>query len=264
MKKFCLVLGGGGAKGYAHIGVLKVLEENGIIPDLIVGTSAGALIGGMYASGTPLKEIEALASQITKSHIIDVDAMVLVKNNLLRGKKIDKLLTKIFEDRDMMDNKIKFVSVATNLDNGNERVLDSGKVKDCVRASIAIPLIIPPINIDGEILCDGGLVNNLPTSVAKTLCPESVILAVDVIGDYKMEKCKFKLAQNILNIVNLTLVQSRRYRPVLEDIYVKITQPDISSISYSQENAKKATKRGVKQTNLILDELKSLLKEKQN
>ena len=160
MKKLALVLGGGAAKGYAHIGVLKALEENGIKPDLIVGTSMGALVGGMYAMGKTPDEKEALATSIDSMGKLSLHS-IIKDGNLLNIKKTQKILQGNFKDATFEQLKTKFVAVSTNMLTGKQFLFDSGLVYNGVLASISIPGVFQTVEINGNIYCDGGVVNNL-------------------------------------------------------------------------------------------------------
>ena len=121
MKKLALVLGGGAAKGYAHIGVLKVLEKNGIKPDLIVGTSMGALVGGMYALGKTTEELEKMASKFNSIGGFSLYG-TLFKGNVLNIAKVKKIFNENFKDTKQEETQIKFVAIATDLKKGEPKI----------------------------------------------------------------------------------------------------------------------------------------------
>ena len=152
MKKLALVLGGGGAKGFAHIGVIKVLEENGIKPSLIVGTSMGAIIGGLYSSGLSIEEIEAKVKKLSNRAVSDFSFISLKNGSFFKGKKIENLIKESLGDINHKDLKTEFIAVATELATGKQCNLSSGVVWKNILASSAIPAVFPAVEIDGKIL----------------------------------------------------------------------------------------------------------------
>ena len=204
MKKLALVLGGGAAKGYAHIGVIKVLERYGLRPDLIVGTSMGALIGAMYAVGKDVHYMEKLVAKFNSIGNFSLISTIF-KGNVLNVNKIKKILIKEFADIKQEETPIPFVCVATNMKTGEAKNFDQGLLRDNVMASISIPGVFPCTKIGDEVFCDGGLVNNLAEDVAREILPEAVIVSVDVIGEYskQIEKLRFKTMENLINALTI-------------------------------------------------------------
>ena len=218
MKKLALVLGGGAAKGYAHIGVIKVLEKQGLKPELIVGTSMGALIGGMYAIGKDVQYMEKLVSKFNSIGNFSL-VSTLFKGNVLNVNKVKKILDKEFSNTKQEETPIKFVCVATDMKTGCSKNFDSGMLKDNVMASISIPGIFPNAKIDGHVYCDGGLVNNLAEDVARESLPDAVLVSVDVIGEYskQIEHIKFKTMENLLNAITIMTQNVVKNKPILAD-----------------------------------------------
>ena len=184
-KKIGLALGSGAARGLAHIGVLEVLTKEGIPIDMIVGTSAGAGVGALYARGLDIdwvkKETLALATNWTKiAPLIDPS---LPKTGLIKGKKIKDLLAYyIGGNIKFSDLKIPFACIATDIDTGEEVVIERGSVPEALRASISVPTIFTVVKWEGRYLVDGGLVNPVPVSVVKRMGADFVI-AVNVAPD---------------------------------------------------------------------------------
>lgn len=263
MKKLSLVLGGGAAKGFAHIGVIKVLKEYGIEPNLIVGTSMGAIIGGAYASGLKPEEMEEFASKITNNKVIDFNLFSMIKNGyVLNGKKLEKLIHNLLGDVKHEDLKTPFVAVATELSSGKQINLKKGLVYKNVLASSAIPAVFPSVEIDGKILSDGGLKDNLPANIARKIKPEGIILSIDVIGDYEkqIEREGMKIVNQILNMGTLLMTQNIKIQKDLSDLYVKITQPKINQMNFSTEavidsitNGEKAMRKNINQLIALLE-----------
>jgi NTE family protein len=161
-----LVLGSGGARGLAHIGVIAWLEENGYHIRSIAGSSMGALVGGIYAAG----ELEVYRRWVSALELVDVLRLLDLSfggAGLIKGERLMGVLRDLIGDRDIEDLPLPFTAVATELDTGREVWLDRGSLFDAIRASIAIPTIFTPQEIGGRRLVDGGLVNPIP--IAPTL-----------------------------------------------------------------------------------------------
>ncbi|MFC1908330.1 patatin-like phospholipase family protein [Chloroflexota bacterium] len=182
-KKVGLALGSGAARGLAHIGVLAVLEKEGIPIDMIAGTSAGAAIGAIYARGKTSAEIEKLVLEITSKRIASFIDPSLPKTGFIKGNKFKELLTSVIGNNlKFSDLIIPFACVATDINTGEEVIFDSGSVTEAVRASISIPAIFSAVKSGGRYLVDGALVNPVPVSVLKKM-GAGFIIAVNVIPD---------------------------------------------------------------------------------
>jgi len=176
-------LGGGAARGMFHIGVLSVLEEYGITPDIIAGTSMGSIIGAMYASGLKTSDLKQIARSIDWKQIMRLtDIVALPKSGLIQGKRIAALLKSILGDTDFSRLKCKYAAVAADLYTGQQVVFTEGSLIEAIRASISIPGIFTPVHYEGHYLVDGGLVNVVPVSVCRDLGADFVI-GVNVIPD---------------------------------------------------------------------------------
>ncbi len=160
--KVGLALGSGGAKGLAHIGVLKVLEEFGIKPNFISGTSIGAIIGGLYAYGLSIKEIEKIALEIDKKKQKDVLSLKPSLSGLISQEKIFEFYYSIFGKTKIEEIKTKFLCVATDIQTGDEIIMNKGELTKAVVSSASIPIIFPPVKYKNRYLVDGGLVNPIP------------------------------------------------------------------------------------------------------
>ena len=180
MKKVGLALGGGAARGLAHIGVLEVLEREGIPVDMIAGTSAGAAIGALYAEGRPASQIKELALNTGWRRLVSLVDLTLPRSGLIEGTKIKKLLRSIIGDISFSDLKIPLACVATDIRSGEEVVIKDGPVLEAVRASISIPAIFTAVKWQDRYLVDGGLVNPVPVRTVRKMGADLVI-AVNVI-----------------------------------------------------------------------------------
>ena len=180
MKKIGLALGGGAARGLAHIGVLEVLEREGIPVDMIAGTSAGAAIGALYAEGRTAGQIKELALNTGWRQLVSLVDLTLPRSGLIEGTKVKNLLKSIIGDISFSDLKIPLACVATDIRSGEEVVISDGPVLEGVRASISIPAIFTAVKRQDRYLVDGGLVNPVPVSTVRKMGADLVI-AVNVI-----------------------------------------------------------------------------------
>lgn len=262
MKKLVLVLSGGAAKGFAHIGVLKILQRYGIVPDAIIGTSMGALVGGAYAAGVSLNEIENMAKEFTGIGNFSLFS-TLFKGNVLNVSKVAKLLDKIFKNITHEECPIPFTAVATDLKKGKECHLNSGLLKDNVMASISMPGIFPLKKIGETYYCDGGLMNNLAEDYAKQTYKDAFVLGVDVIGDYEKqyEQSRIKSYENMVNAINLMTINIVKSHKIKADQTITITMPKIKQLSFSKESAEKAIRCGAKATKNAIEEIERKLNE---
>lgn len=172
--KIGLALGSGGSRGLAHIGVLQVLEENGIAIDYIAGASIGALLGGFYANGMTSKEIEDMASLTNWRTLFSlVDPHLGL--GLLGGEKVKSFIESYVDGNSIEKTKIPFAAVATNIQTGEPVVFHKGKLAEAIRASISIPLVFKPTEVDGALLADGGLSMPVPVQVVREMGADIVI-----------------------------------------------------------------------------------------
>lgn len=172
-----LALGSGSARGWSHLGVIRALEQAGIRPDLVCGTSIGALVGAAYAAG----ELERLEQWVLGLGFKDVVAFldVSLSSGLFKGERMMDFFRRYFKDRPIEELAMPFAAVATSLRTGAEVWLRQGSTLDAVRASIALPGFFAPTLREGSILVDGGLVNPVPVSLARAMGAE-VVIAVDL------------------------------------------------------------------------------------
>lgn len=175
-----LALGGGSARGWAHIGVIRALQEAGIEPDLVCGTSIGALVGAAYVGGE-LDRLEAWVRSLRLQTVVSFLDFSL-GGGLIRGEKLIEFFRSHFVDRDIRELERPFGAVATDLQRGREVWLREGRVTDAVRASIALPGLFTPMQRDGSWLVDGGLVNPVPVSLCRAMGAD-VVIAVDLNSD---------------------------------------------------------------------------------
>lgn len=182
--KIGLALGSGAARGWSHIGVLEALLDAGIVPDIVCGTSMGALVGGAYASGR-LAELKAWAVAADRKVVTSMIDVSLLAGGLVDGVRIVKWLGDLEVSRDIETLGVPFGAVATDLTTGREVWLQSGALDKAIRASIALPGIFSPTDIEGRWLVDGGLVNPVPVSLCRAMGADFIVavnLNEDLLG----------------------------------------------------------------------------------
>lgn len=175
-----LALGSGSARGWAHIGVLRALEEQGIRPDLVCGCSIGALVGAVYAGGT----LDILQDWVCKLKLWDVVRLLDVRmaGGLIEGGLLMRAFEEMIPDVDIESLEMPFASVATDLQSGREIWMQQGPLQQAVRASIALPGLFAPAKVEGRWLVDGGLTNPVPISLCRAMGAD-VIIAVNLNSD---------------------------------------------------------------------------------
>ena len=179
--KVGLALSGGGARGLAHIGVLSVLEEAGIAVDCLAGTSMGGVIAAAYAAGmTPAQLHEEALRMSNPRHLLPLLDLSLARRGLLKGDKVHEYVARFLGERTFADLRLPVTLVAVDLNAACEVHLTQGRVADAVRATIAVPGIFQPVMREGQLLVDGGVLNNLPADVVREMGAQTVI-AVDVL-----------------------------------------------------------------------------------
>ncbi|MCD6544890.1 MAG: patatin-like phospholipase family protein [Flavobacteriaceae bacterium] len=253
--KVGLVLSGGGAKGFAHVGVLKVLEEAGIRVDYIAGTSMGSVIGGLYAAGYNARELDSILVKYDLSSLIKdelprnsysfyqkknegkyalslpIDKWKIGLPSVSKGQNVYNLISQLTEHvheiEDFSKLPIPFFCIATNLETGEEVILDKGSLSEAIRASGSFPGLLTPVKIDDKVLIDGGIVNNYPVEELKAKGVDYII-GVNVMGKLLQEE-KLKSMPLILGqIAGFQVYKNIKEKSKLTDIYIK---PDISEFN---------------------------------
>jgi NTE family protein len=256
--KIGLALGGGIGYGFAHVGVLKVLEESGLTVDIVSGTSVGSLVGALYASGKSAAQIEKIAEDVQWQNLLK---LVIPKEGLVSLETLEDFLKKNCGCGNIEDMKIKFSAVATDLIHSRSVVFDAGSVSKAVRASCSIPGIFTPLHYNGSILVDGGITNNLPVNVVKEQGADFII-AVDVLSRSKTDLTE---KPDIFNIVWQSfeiLINENTKNTVYTDADV-IIMPEIGNenpFDLTQRN--RIIKKGVFAAESKLDEISEKLKAK--
>lgn len=258
--KIGLVLSGGGAKGFAHIGVLKVLEQAGVKIDYIGGTSMGAVVGGLYASGYSATQIDSIFTNTNFDELLsdyiprttksfyekrndELYALSLPFNKfsigipiaLSKGMYNYNLIAKLTHDvrhvRDFSQLPIPFVCVATDIEKGQEVVLKGGYLPQALAASSAFPTLFSPVEIDGRMLIDGGVSNNYPVEEVRKMGADFII-GVDVQDDLKDRNSLKEATRILVQISNLQMIESMKEKILQTDIYLKPDIADYNVISF--------------------------------
>ncbi len=245
-KKFGLVLGAGGARGAAHIGLLQALEEEGIKPDIITGCSMGSIVGGAYAAGlTPAELIETVRA-IKATDIIDPGALAVTRLGVFKGNKIHKILLAKLGNVTFEELKIPFECVAVDILGGRLAVLNSGSVAEAVRASSAIPTIFRPVSMNGMLLVDGGVLCRVPVRQCKALGAD-VVVAFDVLSNTgeSVESIP-SIVHKVLRVFDIMdYHQNETSKRDNRDCYDLWLEPEMPGLSaYNVKDAEKAYELG--------------------
>jgi len=261
--KVGLVLSGGGAKGFAHIGVLKVLEDAGIRVDYIAGTSMGAIIGGLYASGYNATELDSVLKAYDLGNLVNDDlprevssfyqkendgkyavSLPLVKRKIelpsavSKGQKAFNIFSQLTEHVHEIDDfsqlPIPFFCIATNLENGDEVILDKGFLPEAIRASGSFPGLLTPVNIDGKVLVDGGIVDNFPVEKMKEKGVDYII-GVNVSGGLKDIENLRTLPEILTQIIGFQMYKQWDEKVKLSDVYINPDLEEFTTFSWDDE-----------------------------
>ena len=174
--KIALALGGGAARGFSHVGVIKALEAQGIKPDIVVGTSAGSVVGALYAGGFSGYEIQKLAIQLDESSLSDWS---MPDRGFFKGQGLQNFINKTLSNRTIEKLKRPFAVVATDLQTGDMAVFKHGDTGIAVRASSSVPGVFQPVTINGKEYVDGGLSSPVPVKTARAMGAD-IVIAVDI------------------------------------------------------------------------------------
>ena len=281
-----LVLSGGGAKGFAHIGVLKTLDSLGVRVDYVAGTSMGAVIGGLYATGYTGQQIDSIVSATNFDLLVSDDVprksktfyerknaekyaltlpfsdfKVQLPSSISRGQNVFNALSKLTLNvsgiNDFSKLPIPFYCIATDMKTGTEVVLDRGNLAQAIAASSALPTLYQPVRLDDRLLMDGGIVNNYPIQglESKNL---DIIIGIDVQDDL-LEISKLESVSNILiQISNFRVAKEMKNKSKLTDIYIKPEVSEYSLVSF--KNSNEIIRKGQKAVSTYLEELKTIAK----
>lgn len=271
LKKLGLVLGGGGARGFAHIGVMKVLAQENITVDFIAGTSMGGIMGAMLASGLTPAAIEKEILQTSKLpgllQLIDLSPAEI---GMQSGKAVRHYFEKIFgKDRQFSDLAIPLGVVTVDLISGNEFVLKDGKLVDALRATSSLPGVFDPVQMRGAYYVDGGILNNVPVDVARQMGAQAII-AVDVIPAHYdvalVSKSSTPRRQRLSHTVDRTqaimsgAMFAVRYENAMPDVMLRPDLPSELSLFSGLSHVPAAIEAGEQATRDALPAIKRALR----
>jgi NTE family protein len=256
--KLGLALGGGAAKGFAHVGVIEVLEEAGIRPQLVVGTSAGSVVGAFYASGKSAEQLQHLSETMDEKTLADWN-MPLIGRGVMRGDALAKYVGQQLSVQKIEDMKIPLGIVATDLHTGQAILFQRGDVSTAVRASSAVPAVFQPVTIADKDYVDGGLVSPVPVRFARQMGADLVI-AVDISTPPENNKSDGML-QILLQTFNIMGKTITDFELKGADVVVKPVLSGVGSTSFSER--KRSIEAGRAAMLAQLPQLKALLQAKQ-
>lgn len=251
-----LVLGSGGARGYAHIGVIQVLEQRGIKPDFIVGTSAGSIVGSIYASGKSAAQLKQIALDM---QVNDVREFNIGLQGFFDGSKVENYVNQQVGQLPLEKMKIPMFVVATELKQGNKVVFNQGSTGQAVRASISIPSMFIPVTIAGTEYVDGGLVSPVPVNVARELGAD-IVIAVDILAQPAHTE-----TSNVWGMFNqnINIMQNKLAAEELKNADIVI-QPDLREKAHIFEvkGRQMTIDAGAQATMEQIDKIQNLVKTK--
>ncbi len=260
--KIGLALGSGGSKGLAHIGVIKVLEENNIPIDFIAGSSIGAMVGGFYATTKDVGQMEKIALGTDLRLVLSLLDPSL-RQGLLGGGKVKNFIEKHTKGMNFKDLKIPLSVVATDLKNGDAVVINEGEVASAIRASISLPLAFKPIKLENKLLADGGMSLPVPVEVVRKMGAELVI-AVNLYADYSAnegpKKNKYGFYKIANNSIELLLHHLAHWNIKDADVVIN---PQVGKTTWdSFLKGKDTILAGEKAAKIVLPQLKELISKK--
>ena len=286
-KKVAVVLSGGGAKGVAHIGALKVLEEAGIPVDIITGTSMGSLVGGLYAIGYNAHSLDSIVRGMDWSYVL-TDREDLSRQSIedrkrqntymlsrgltfgkrdangggiIKGKNLDLLLHKLCtgytDSMDFSRLPIPFACVATNIVNNSEVDFTSGRLPQAMRASMAIPAVFSPVRIGKQVLCDGGLCNNYPVDLARKLGAD-IVIGVTVQDSLKTADDLNSTLNILMQLVDLNTLNKYNDNIDITDVHIRVDPKGYSAASFTPSAVDTLMRWGEEEARRHWDDLMAL------
>jgi len=255
--KIGLALGGGAARGAAHIGVLKSLEENSIKPDFISGSSIGALIGALYSFGVSIDELFEIAKKMSW---LKVGSITISKLGILSNKEIGDIVEDLIGERKVEDAPIPLAIIATDVAKAEKVVIKEGSLAIAIMASTCIPGLFIPVTINKRMLVDGGVIENVPVKPLKEMGADMVI-AVPLGGVCKEKKLD-SIVDILINSFSIAISDNVKYDLKMADI---IIQPDISKYKVTDmTKADELYEKGYTAANLKIDVIKKIIETKRS
>lgn len=256
--KIALVLGGGAARGFAHIGVIRALEQEHIPIDMVVGTSVGSLIGAIYAYDRNSFELEWTAFSLEKEHLFDYAILsALTGMGPVKGDKLEEFVKAKIPVPNIEQLKVPFAAVATDLNRGQRVVLDRGPVAKAVRASSAIPGVFQPVEFQGRLLVDGGVTDNIPISVAREKGAD-IVIAVDI-SENVVNFNITNMIDVVLQSVNIMFNDNVSYKKKDADILITPAVGNVAMLDFTQK--KRCMQAGIEAAQKAMPEIKKKIEE---
>jgi NTE family protein len=248
-KTLALALGGGAARGFAHVGVLSALQVAGIKPDLVVGTSAGSLVGALYCAGLPLDRIRTLSAELDETRLTD---WTLFGRGVLKGQNLQNLVNQWVGNKPIEQFAIPFIAVAADLYSGAPKLISKGNAGLAVRASSAVPGVFEPVALDGREYVDGGLVAPIPVRIAKATGMDYV-LAIDISAQPKYQSTD-SIPQVMLQAFAILGKTLGEYELAQADLAVRPAIGDLGSAAF--EARQRAFQEGQRAMQSAIEQLK--------
>ncbi len=251
--KVALVLGGGAARGFAHVGVIRALEQEKIPVDMVIGTSVGSLIGAIYASDMNSFDLEWTAFTLEKDNLFDYGLLsAFTGMGVVKGDKLEDFVKAKIPAANIENLKLPFAAVATDLNRGTRVVLDSGSVAKAVHASSAIPGVFEPVAYQGKLLVDGGVMENIPISVARAKGAD-IVIAVDISENVT----NFNIT-NIVDVtiqaVNIMFDENVKSKKKDADVLISPAVGDVAMLDFTQK--KRCMQAGIAATEKAMPEIR--------
>ena len=254
--KIALVLGGGAARGFAHVGVIRVLEQEKIPIDMIVGTSTGSLIGAIYANDANSFELEWTAFALEKDSIFDYAIFSAVTGmGPVKGDKLEEFVRSKVSAVNIENLKIPFAAVATDLNRGTRVVIDHGPIARAVRASSAVPGLFNPVEHQGKLLVDGGVVDNIPISVAREKGAD-IVIAVDI-SENVVNFNITNLIDVVIQSANIMFNENVKYKKKEADVLISPAVGNVAMLDFTQK--KKCMQAGIEAAQKAVPEIKNAI-----
>ncbi|MBA4418742.1 MAG: patatin [Syntrophus sp. (in: bacteria)] len=257
--KIALVLGGGSAKGFAHVGVIRVLEQEKIPIAMIVGTSVGSLIGSIYAANPDSFQLEWAAFRIDRNDILDL-SLVTSKLGLVQGAKLETFVEQTVKVKRVEETKIPFYPVATDINTGETIILGKGSLAKAVRASSAIPGIFVPVMFGNRMLVDGGVTNNIPCDIARNNGAD-IVIAVNILKDAKDYNIS-SLIDIIGQSANIMMYENSKVKLRYADVVIEPDTKGVSMFDFTQK--KVLMEEGIKAARKAMPKIKELISKYQS
>jgi NTE family protein len=234
MPRVALVLGGGAARGFAHVGVIRVLQEEKLPIDLVVGTSVGSLIGALWAQDRDVFELEWTAFALERDDLLDIGVWnALTGMGLARGERLERWLDSKLKVKTIEELQVPFAAVAADLNWGTRVVIDTGSIARAVHASSAIPGVFEPVTHLGKILVDGGVVDSIPIAVARERGADLVV-AVDISENVGNTAIK-NLVDVLLQSASIMFAQNVEHSKRGADVLITPKVGDVAMLDFTQK-----------------------------